>query len=82
MHCPAEGIPEFLAPSLPLPGYPGLRIGLRAGRRVRQAWAHCPLDAVYVATQGRLGVSSVIRGNPQEDSVTVVILGLWYCAMN
>lgn len=43
---------------LPLPGYPELRFGLGARRRLRRLWRHQRPDAVYVATQGPLGWSA------------------------
>lgn len=51
----AAGFPVTLAPSLPLPGYEGLRFGLPANRLLRQNWTRQRPDAVYVATEGPLG---------------------------
>ena len=50
---------EHLVPGLPLPRYPGLRLGLPAGRVLRQRWRTSPPDAIYVATEGPLGWSAV-----------------------
>ncbi|MBS7458689.1 glycosyltransferase family 4 protein [Coralloluteibacterium stylophorae] len=44
---------------LGLPRYPGLRFGLPAGRLLRRAWQDARPDAVYVATEGPLGLSAV-----------------------
>ena len=44
---------------LPLPGYHGLQFGMPAGRLLRQAWSHHLPAAVYVATEGPLGLSAV-----------------------
>lgn len=55
----AAGFPVTLVASLPLPGYPGLRFGLPAFRRLRRNWTRRRPDGVYVATQGPLGVSAV-----------------------
>lgn len=41
-----------------MPGYPHLRIGLPAGRRLRQVWALNRPDLVHVATEGPLGASA------------------------
>ena len=48
-----------LVPGLPLPGYKGLRFGLPAGHRLRRYWTEHRPDAVYVATEGPLGLSAV-----------------------
>ena len=45
--------------SLPLPRYPGLRIGLPAARSLRADWTARRPDAVYVATEGPLGWSAL-----------------------
>lgn len=44
---------------LPLPGYSGLQFGVPSGRLLRQSWKSRPPDAVYVATEGPLGLSAV-----------------------
>jgi glycosyltransferase involved in cell wall biosynthesis len=44
---------------IPLPGYPQLRMGLPAGRRLRQAWTKDRPDLVHVATEGPLGLSAI-----------------------
>lgn len=49
----------WLVDSLPLPRYPGLRMGRPAGRLLRREWQRdCP-DAVYIATEGPLGNSAL-----------------------
>lgn len=53
---PPDGGPEtLLVPGLPIPGYPGLRFGLPAARRLRRAWETARPDLVYIATEGPLG---------------------------
>jgi glycosyltransferase involved in cell wall biosynthesis len=42
-----------------LPRYPGLRLGLPAGRALRRRWADLPPDALYIATEGPLGWSAL-----------------------
>ncbi|MDQ5881058.1 MAG: hypothetical protein QG616_888, partial [Pseudomonadota bacterium] len=44
---------------LPLPGYPGLRFGLPAGRSLARQWRHRRPDLVHVVTEGPLGWSAV-----------------------
>lgn len=58
-HTPLFGERTLRVRGLPLPGYPELRFGLAARRRLRRLWRHSPPDAVYVATQGPLGWSAV-----------------------
>ncbi|MBB5321539.1 glycosyltransferase involved in cell wall biosynthesis [Marinobacter oulmenensis] len=56
----ASSIPHQVVTGLPLPGYSELRFGLvRPGRLVRQ-WRNRRPDAVYVATQGPLGVAATL----------------------
>ena len=46
-------------PGMPMPGYPQLRIGLPAGKRLRSLWRLVRPDVVHVATEGPLGASAV-----------------------
>ena len=55
----AADFPVTLVPSLPLPDYDGLHLGLPANRLLRQNWARQRPDAAYVATEGPLGLSAV-----------------------
>lgn len=50
---------ELLVDSLPLPRYPGLRIGLPAHGALRKAWREQRPDIVHVATEGPLGWSAL-----------------------
>ncbi len=50
---------EQLVRGVPLPRYPGLRLGLPAGGSLRRRWRACPPDAIYVATEGPLGWSAL-----------------------
>jgi glycosyltransferase involved in cell wall biosynthesis len=50
---------EQLFPSLPIPGYNFLRLGLPAGRRLAAHWRNERPDLVHVATEGPLGYSAV-----------------------
>lgn len=50
---------ETTVAGLPLPGYPGLRLGLPAGRRLARLWRQRRPDLVHVVTEGPLGWSAV-----------------------
>lgn len=57
----ATGPDELLVPGMALPGYPGIRLGLPAGRALTRRWARSRPDAVYIATEGPLGHSALQR---------------------
>jgi len=50
---------EELFPSLPIPGYAFLRLGLPARRRLVEQWTRQRPDLVHVATEGPLGYSAI-----------------------
>lgn len=50
---------ELALPGFPLPGYPGLRFGMPAGRRLTRLWRQHRPDLVHVVTEGPLGWSAV-----------------------
>jgi len=50
---------ETTLPGFPLPGYPGLRFGLPAGRQLVRQWRRQRPDLVHVVTEGPLGWSAV-----------------------
>lgn len=50
---------EYVVAGLPLPGYADLRFGLAKSSELRQLWHTNRPDAVYVATQGPLGIAAV-----------------------
>jgi glycosyltransferase involved in cell wall biosynthesis len=50
---------ELIVGGLPLPGYHDLQFGLSRPQRLKQLWLEQRPDAVYVATQGPLGVAAV-----------------------
>ncbi|MBD3617898.1 MAG: glycosyltransferase family 1 protein [Chromatiales bacterium] len=54
-----HGIAQLLTGGLPAPGYPGLHLGLPAGRRLRRRWRAQRPDVVYIATEGPLGHSAL-----------------------
>jgi glycosyltransferase involved in cell wall biosynthesis len=49
----------MLVRGIPLPRYPGLRLGLPPGAALRAQWARARPDGVYVATEGPLGWSAL-----------------------
>lgn len=55
----AGGEQDLTLPGFPLPGYPGLRFGLPAGRRLARLWRQRRPDLVHVVTEGPLGWSAV-----------------------
>jgi len=50
---------EHVVTGLPLPGYPELRFGLASASSLTRRWKKQRPDALYVATQGPLGVAAV-----------------------
>jgi glycosyltransferase involved in cell wall biosynthesis len=54
-----RGVEVFEVRGMNLPHYPGLRLGLPAGRWLRRHWQQQRPDAVYVATEGPLGWSAM-----------------------
>lgn len=46
-------------PGLPIPGYPDLRFGLAFSRRLASIWKKRMPDAVYIATEGPLGLAAL-----------------------
>ena len=58
-HRDEAGIDALEVSSTALPRYPGLRLGLPAGRMLRKRWMQQQPDAIYVATEGPLGWSAL-----------------------
>ena len=54
-----SALKEIFVSGIPIPGYPLLRLGLPAGRKLRRAWRSDPPDLVHVVTEGPLGASAV-----------------------
>ncbi|HUL54947.1 MAG TPA: glycosyltransferase family 1 protein [Opitutaceae bacterium] len=61
---------EVALPGLPLPGYPLLRLGLPARRRLQARWRADPPSLVHVATEGPLGASAVTAARALRLPVT------------
>ncbi len=57
-------------PGVPVPGYPHLRLGLPASRRMRQLWTLNRPDLVHVATEGPLGASAITTARTLGIPVT------------
>jgi glycosyltransferase involved in cell wall biosynthesis len=57
-------------PGVPIPGYPQLRLGLPASRRLRQLWTLSRPDLVHVATEGPLGSSAITTAQQMGIPVT------------
>src|SRR4029077_3402828 len=60
----ASGLQDILSPDVlthgvPIPRYPGLRMGLPATRALVSLWRHNRPDVVHVLTEGPLGWSAV-----------------------
>ena len=50
---------QIAMPGVPIPGYPQLRLGLPARRKLRRLWSADRPDIVHVATEGPLGLSAI-----------------------
>jgi UDP-2,3-diacylglucosamine pyrophosphatase LpxH/glycosyltransferase involved in cell wall biosynthesis len=50
---------ETIAASVPVPGYPEVRVGLPGPFKLRKRWIRKRPDAIYVATESPLGKSAV-----------------------
>lgn len=55
-----DGVTETLLASVPIPGYPGLRMGLPAMLALSAAWRRQRPDLVHVVTEGPLGLAAVL----------------------
>lgn len=61
---------ELLVRGVPIPGYSLLRLGLPAGRLLRQRWRADRPDLVHVVTEGPLGASAVAAARALGIPVT------------
>ncbi len=52
-------VSQHLVQGLPIPGYPLLRFGLPAARRLKKLWRNERPDLVHIATEGPLGFSAL-----------------------
>ncbi|HYP17332.1 MAG TPA: glycosyltransferase, partial [Opitutus sp.] len=67
---PTGDFAEECFPGLPLPGYPLLRLGLPARRRLMKIWRQDRPDLVHVVTEGPLGASAVSAARALRIPVT------------
>lgn len=58
-----ERYSEELVAAMPLPGYPELKAGLPAKRKLLQLWKQHRPDIVHIATEGPLGWSAMSAAN-------------------
>ena len=66
----SDGKVELLsARGAPLPRYPGLQAGMPQGEELRRRWREQRPDAVYVATEGLLGLSAMRAANALQIPV-------------
>ncbi|WP_218918780.1 glycosyltransferase family 4 protein [Lacunisphaera limnophila] len=61
---------QIRLPGVPIPGYPQLRLGLPAARRLRKLWTLNRPDLVHVATEGPLGASAITTARRMGIPVT------------
>lgn len=54
-----DTLEEALTRGVPIPSYPGLRLGLPAKRQLARLWREQRPDVVHVATEGPLGWSAI-----------------------
>ena len=58
-----NGIGLVSARGVSLPRYPGLKLGMPQGAELRRRWTERRPDAVYIATEGLLGISAMRAAN-------------------
>lgn len=59
-HEAPAGPPQYVVKSLPVPGYPSLRMGWPSLLALRRLWKKERPDVVYIATEGPLGWSAML----------------------
>jgi glycosyltransferase involved in cell wall biosynthesis len=65
-----KGFRQVLVGGLPIPRYPGLRMGLPCARRLVNLWTHCRPDVVHLVTEGPLGWSALQAARRLDLPVT------------
>ena len=58
-----DGIDLMFARGVPLPKHPGLQLGMPQGAELRRRWSGDRPDAIYIATEGLLGISAMRVAN-------------------
>ena len=61
---------EVQVMGFPIPGYPSLRFGLPSPRKLAQLWKENRPDAIYIATEGPLGLSALDVAEKMNIPVT------------
>jgi glycosyltransferase involved in cell wall biosynthesis len=67
---PAAAFHEMLLLSLPIPRYPGLRMGVPSKGALLRLWSHHRPDLVHIATEGPLGWSALRAATQLRIPVT------------
>lgn len=63
------GLQRHVMHSMPLPGYPGLRMGFSSARQMLEIFAHFRPDVLYVATETLMGVAAIRAAGKREIPV-------------
>ncbi len=61
---------EFVVPSWPLTGYPGLRVGRFCRDRLQSRWRQHPPEVIHIATEGPLGLAALLVARQLNIPVT------------
>jgi len=61
---------EVQVMGLPIPGYPSLRVGIPSPRKLHNLWKSNRPDAIYIATEGPLGLSALDTAEKLEIPTT------------
>lgn len=65
----ADSLPRHVMHSMPLPGYPGLRIGFASSRQMLEVFDDFRPDVLYVATETLMGVAAIRAAGKREIPV-------------
>lgn len=63
------GLPRQVMHSLPLPGYPGLRLGFASSRQMLELFDEFKPDVLYVATETLMGVAAIRAAGKRDIPV-------------
>jgi glycosyltransferase involved in cell wall biosynthesis len=66
----SSGFRQIPMAAVPIPGYPELRMGLPARRKLRRLWSGDRPDLVHVATEGPLGFTAIRAAQSLSIPVT------------
>lgn len=65
-----DGVSEYTVPGVPLIGYPGIQMGLPVYFRLKRMFEKFQPDVVHVATEGPLGIASLLAAKKLGLPVT------------